>query len=494
MTLEPRAFFVCALAAIAAAQATTNATQPDVHTVGGVTIQGSIRSRLEMWDWFEPDRGTNNYAFLGSILRLSLSKSVEQWDWQVEFALPFLLDLPDQAVAPGVQGQLGLGATYFVANQQSQNSAMLFPKQAFFRWKNLGGVEGQSVRIGRFELGDGSERAPQNATLAALKRDRINQRLIGTFGFSHVGRSFDGVQYSFNKTAYNFTLVGAVPTRGAFQTDGWGETHIGFTYAAFTRGWGRGGHVAETRLLGIYYQDWRHIVKTDSRPLAIRSADLANVRIGTMGGHHISAVATRAGTLDLLLWGVAQTGRWGSLDHRAHAIAVEAGFQPALRGAWAKRWQPWIRMGVFNGSGDGNANDKLHETFFQILPTPRVFARFPCFNLMNNRDLHAALISRPHNRVTISNEFHSLRLFNRQDLWYLGGGAFQPWTFGYTGRAAGGAQSLANLFDIQADVRFPHSASLTGYFGYAQGLAAMRTVYPRGQSGRFGYLEMTYRF
>src|SRR4026207_1708853 len=103
-------------------------------------------------------------------------------------------------------------------------------------------------------------------------------------------------------------------------------------------------------------------------------------------------------------------------------------------------------MGVFNGSGDGNANDKLHETFFQILPTPRVFARFPCFNLMNNRDLHAALISRPHNRVTISNEFHSLRLFNRQDLWYLGGGAFQPWTFGYTGRAAGGAQSLANLF------------------------------------------------
>ena len=494
MTGARSAILYCALATIAAAQPPPVAAPPDGHSVGGINIQTIFRTRVEVWDWFQPDSGNNAYAFSGNIFRLSFSKSAETWDWQVEFALPFLLGLPDRAVSPGVQGQLGLGATYFVANQQSQNSAMLFPKQAFFRWKNLGVVEGQNVRVGRFEFGDGSERVPKNPTLAALKRDRVNQRLIGTFGFSHVGRSFDGVQYSFNKTAYNFTLVGAVPTRGAFQTDGWGETHIGFTYAAFTLGWGRGRHAAETRLLGIYYLDWGHIVKTDSRPLAIRSADLANLRIGTMGGHHISAVATRAGTLDLLLWGVAQTGRWGSLDHRAHAIAAEAGFQPALPGAWAKRWQPWIRTGVFDGSGDGNANDKLHETFFQILPTPRVFARFPFFNLMNNRDLHAALISRPHNRVTISNEFHSLRLSNRHDLWYLGGGAFQPWTFGYTGRATGGAQSLANLFDIQTDIRFPHSASLTGYFGYAQGLAAMRAVYPRGQGGRFGFLELTYRF
>jgi hypothetical protein len=110
--------------------------------------------------------------------------------------------------------------------------------------------------------------------------------------------------------AATFAVVSAIPTRGVFQTDGWGETRTAFTYAAYTRGWGRGNHVAETRFLGIYYHDWRHLVKTDARPLAVRRADLANIRISTFGGHHLSAFTSQAGTADILLWGVAQTGRW----------------------------------------------------------------------------------------------------------------------------------------------------------------------------------------
>ena len=113
---------------------------------------------------------------------------------------------------------------------------------------------------------------------------------------------------------------------------------------------------------------------------------------------------------------------------------------------------------------------------------------------MNTRDTHAAAILRPHSRVTLSNEFHALRLSNPNDLWYLGGGAFQPWTFGYIGRAAGGARSLANLYDLSVDYRFHPAVSLNGYFGYAQGLAATRAVYPEGQDARLGFLELTVRF
>ena len=99
-------------------------TPTDGHKIGGVTVQGSIRSRVEAWDWFQAGSGENKYAYSGNLLRFSFSKSADQWDWQVEFAAPFLLGLPDAAVAPGVQGQLGLGASYFVANQ-SQNAAMM---------------------------------------------------------------------------------------------------------------------------------------------------------------------------------------------------------------------------------------------------------------------------------------------------------------------------------------------------------------------------------
>lgn len=482
------------LALLTASVILAQPTPTPEYVIGGMTFQANLRARTELWDWFHADSGDHGYAYSGNILRLGLSRSTKQWDWQAEFAVPFLLGLPSNAVAPGAQGQLGLGAAYFANSQTGSNTAMLFPKQVFWRWKNIGGVAGQSLRIGRFEYADGTERTPQNPTLAALKRDRVAQRLIGTFAWTHVAHSFDGFQYILDKPSATFAVVSAIPTRGVFQTDGWGETRTAFTYAAYTRGWGGGNHVAETRVLGIYYHDWRSLVKTDSRALAVRRTDLANIRIGTFGGHHLSAFTSSAGTADILLWGVAQTGRWGTQDHRAHAFALEGGFQPRATSGWLGHWKPWLRAGYFESSGDSTPNDNAHESFFNLMPSPRPFARFPFFNLMNNRDIHAALISRPHGRVTISNEFHALRLSSTNDLWYIGGGVYQPWTFGYAGRAAGGARSLANLYDVQVDYRLNPAVSVTGYFGFAQGLAVTRTIYPKGKDARLGYVELNYRF
>jgi len=100
---------------------------------------------------------------------------------------------------------------------------MLFTKQGYIRFNELGGTAGQSLKLGRMEFIDGTEVTPKDATLAALKRDRIAHRLIGNFGFSDVGRSLDGVQYVLDRSKLNLTLLGARPTRGVFQVDGWGE-------------------------------------------------------------------------------------------------------------------------------------------------------------------------------------------------------------------------------------------------------------------------------
>src|SRR5439155_20542032 len=130
---------------------------------------------------------------------------------------------------------------------------------------------------------------------------------------------------------------------------------------------------------------------------------------------------------------------------------------------------------------------------FQVLPTPRPFARFPFFNMMNNRDRFGIVTLRPHARITVSGEFHALRLSNRNDMWWAGGGAYQPWTFGYSGRATGGRASLANLYDTSAEYRMNPHVTFNGYFGYAQGRAAMEFIYPRGKNGQFGYLEAMYK-
>ena len=453
---------------------------------GGLAVSGSLRSRGEAWNWFQADSGDNQYFYAGSLLRVSLSQQRRGWEWRAEFAAPLLLGLPDSASAPGTQGALGLGPNYFAANHRERNAAMVFPKQLYLRFLR----NAQSFRIGRFEFVDGGETSPKDPGLAAVKRDRVNQRLVGSFGWSHIGRSFDGVHYSLEKPSGNLTFIAAVPTRGVFQTDGWGWNKTAFTYASHTRPWGRGRHVAESRIFALYYHDWRRIAKTDNRPAAARSSDLASVRIGTFGGHTLHAITTGAGIADLLLWGAGQTGRWGVQSHRAGALYVEAGFQPK----GLAKLKPWLRGGFYLGSGDGNPADSTHGTFFQVLPTPRPYARVPFFNMMNNRDRFGILILRPHAKLTWSSEFHSLALSSRSDLWYLGGGVFQPWSFGYVGRNTAGAKSLANLYDASLDFRVNPKLSLTAYFGHVQGLAAPAAVYPRGKDGWFGYIEMLYRF
>jgi hypothetical protein len=487
MTRNP-AFLLIACLASLPADVSAQASTGKPLEIGGVAVSGSLRTRVEAWDWFNGN-ASNSYTYPGSILRLGFSESRKAFDWQLEFAAPFLLGLPADAIAPA-QGQLGLGASYFAANGRNTNAAMVFAKQGFLRFNGVGGVAGQTLKLGRMEFVDGAEVTPKDPTLAALKRDRIAHRLIGNFGFSDVGRSFDGVQYSLNRPGWNVTLLAARPTRGVFQVDGWGELKANVFYGALTGQLPGKRASAEWRVFGLGYSDYRDgVVKTDNRPLPLRTADTDHINIGTYGGHYLQTVQSSVGAIDLLAWGALQNGSWGRLAQRSGAVAVEAGWQPRT---WAVA-RPWVRGGFDYGSGDGNPNDGTHGTFFQVLPTPRVYARFPFFNLMNNRDIFGELILRPSKALTIRTDVHSLALANRNDLWYSGGGTFQPWTFGYTGRPSNGQSGLATLLDISADCNVNPHASIGLYYGHTAGKLVVQSIYPNGKNANFGYLELTFR-
>jgi hypothetical protein len=298
------------------------------------------------------------------------------------------------------------------------------------------------------------------------------------------------MHYSYSSSeSRNLTIVAGVTTRGVFQVDGWGWNRAGFAYAAYTSDWGTGRHAADTRVFVIEYDDWRGVLKTDNQPPSLQTANTGNIVINTFGGHSIHALDTNVGTIDLMVWGLGQTGRWGVQKQRSGALDAEAGFQPKTT-----RLEPWIRGGYTWSSGDDNPVDNTHGTFFQLLPTPRPYARFPFFNMMNIEDIYGSLILRPDSKVTTRSDIHSLRLTSKNDLWYTGGGVFQPWTFGYTGRSTSGRRSLANLYDTSVEYRPNSKLTLTGYFGYAQGLAVMQQIYPKGKDGNLGYIEVLYRF
>jgi len=91
--------------------------------------------------------------------------------------------------------------------------------------------------------------------------------------------------------------------------------------------------------------------------------------------------------------------------------------------------------------------------------------------------------------VTIKSEAHHLRLASRQDPWWIGGGAFQPWTLGFAGRPSRGFTSLANLYDLSVDWAANAHFALSTYFGHAQGLRVLDSKH-----GNLGYIELTYKF
>ena len=469
---------------VSSAAAQSDPAPPPLQ-IGSVTFSGSIRERYEVWDWFKPVKGENFYGYSGTVIRFGFSQTHQNLDWNLELEAPILLGLPSTAVQPAPAGQLGLGANYYAANDKNKYAAFIFLKQGYLRFKG----DHNSLQAGRFEFTDGSEVKPTDPTLASLKNDRIGQRLLGTFGFSDVLRTMDGLHYAFSDGPWNFTAVSAIPDRGVFQVDGWGWVDTPISYVALTHQLNVGEGHAEWRVFGLYYHDDRGVVKTDNRSAA-KAADHGSIDIGTYGGHFIVASPTSAGTFDLLGWGVLQSGRWGLLTQRSAAGSLEAGWQPTF----ASSVRPWLRAGFDYSSGDGNPNDGTHGTFFAVLPTPRVYARFPFFNSINNSDVFGEVMLRPNKNLTIRSDVHDLFLSNSNDLWYTGGGAFQPWTFGFSGRPSNGKTGLAALYDISADYKWRYGVSLGLYFGYAQGHDVIKAIYPTDPNGALGFLELNYHF
>lgn len=457
--------------------------------LGEVTFSGSVRGRMENWGWFEVPGADDGYTFGAFNLRLALEQKKERFEWRIEGLFPWLIQLPTGAVVPPPQGQLGLGASYFAASGRQDGSAILRQAYARFKWPARGGTSG--LRLGRFEFADGAEVTPTDATLATLKRDRIAHRLLGNFGFSHVGRGYDGVEYTWGSRQSHLTLLAMRPTEGVFQLRSLKQLDVDVLYGAFTRQFsGRSGS-SEARAFVLHYHDGRGALKTDNRPLAARAADLRNIRLTTFGGHALMVFGSGKHKTDLLLWGAAQYGRWGVLDHHAGAFALELGHQ--FPGAWL----PWLRGGFFRSTGDGEPADTKHTTFFQVLPTPRIYARFPFFNLMNNQDVFAEFRLKPAAKLALRADLRFLRLSSRRDLWYLGGGAFQEQTFGYVGRPSNQHSALGTLFDASLDYDLTSLTRLSIYAGGVRGGAVQAAIYPAGGShptARFVYLELLQRF
>jgi hypothetical protein len=478
---------LCFLFACLISFVTSGIAQSNVSGRSPVSISINERLRADAWQWFAAPPAVNTYGYLESLLRISVAQRIQHWDWKVELSQPGIVALPGNAVSPiAAQGQLGLGGTYYVSNGNNSYPAALFLKQGFARYRFKS--TDRNLRLGRFEFFGGQETQPANATVAWLQAHRIAQRLVGNFGFTNSQRSFDGIDGHYGAGTWDVTAMAARADQGVFNMNGNPELNVDIQYLAYTKSAMR-RHIL-MRGFAIGYHDGRTgILKTDNRPLAARQADHKNIRLGTYGGDVIAALPAGPGQLDFLAWGALQNGAWGVQSHRAGAAALEGGYK--FTGIATA---PWLRGGWFRSTGDNNPTDTTHNTFFQLLPTPRAYARFPFYNLMNSTDSFVQIVDQPAKRVALRSDLHWLQLTSNKDLWYQGGGPFDNRVFGYVGRSANSHSSFASDADISADWRASNNLTVAFYCGYAWGKSAIAAIYPQGQNAQFGFVQLDYRW
>jgi hypothetical protein len=276
--------------------------------------------------------------------------------------------------------------------------------------------------------------------------------------------------------------------QGVFNMNGNPELNADIQYLAFSKHEWKDRFV--WRAFAIGYHDGRTgITKTDNRPLVTRQADHANIRIGTYGGDFLTVIPAGPGQFDLVGWGALQNGQWGPQEQRSSAAAVEGGYQLLHVGS-----TPWIRGGWFRSSGDNDSTDNKHGTFFELLPTPRGYARLPLYNLMNIQDEFVQIIDRPARQWELRSDLHWLQLTSKNDLWYQGGGAFDNKVFGFTGRPSNGASSLTSVADISADWHPNPHLDLGAYYSYGWGKTVVAGIYPENRNAQFGFVEAAYHW
>ena len=465
---------------------TAPAAKSEQMSQSPVSITVMDRLRTNATQWYNDPPYTTTYPYVEQLLRFGVGQRVHRFDWWVEGSQNAVFDVPTTSVSPvTAQGQLGSGGSYYAANANTLPVAVSL-RQGFLRYHGDG--SDKTLRLGRFEFFDGQETQPANSTISWLQTNRISQRLIGNFGFSNGQRSFDGVDGHYGRANWDLTAMGGRATQGVFNMNANPELNVDLQYLSYSRSEAQ-QHVL-WRAFALGYHDGRTgIAKTDNRALAVRQADHKNVRIGTYGGDLLAAIPAGLTSIDVVLWGAVQNGRWGQLDHSAGAAAAEAGLRFDHLAT-----KPWVRGGFFRSSGDNSSTDNKHGTYFQVLPTPRGYARFPFYNDMNRRDEFVQVIDKPSRKVELRSDLHFLQLTSANDLWYQGGGAFDSKVFGYTGRPSGGHSSFATLWDMSSDMQVTPAIALNLYYAHSFGRSVVRADYPAGSGANLGYLELVYRW
>lgn len=439
-----------------------------------------FRSRYEFTDWLEPIAPPSDpsYSFAHTKLQFGLKYSRPRMKAFVQGQYFQLYDLPDDGAGPG--------AVYFSSNDREHSPGDIGLRQAYLNFLGKSG----SATLGRFLYSNGMEGLSKDETVAQLRQKRVSERVIGPFDFTG-GRSFDGLRLGWNEqNAGAFDIAAFKPTQGGFATDSSSEIEDIFVFTSALSVAPKLAGTADIQLFYYFYQDDRgaDVVKADNRALEARKLDNDEIAIHNFGFHAIDVYRSGGLTFDWLVWAIAQNGEWGALEHSALANAIEGGVR--LEDIYGK---PWFRLGWNSSTGDSDSKDNDHNTFFQLLPTARLYAETPFYNLMNNQEVFATAALDVAEGLNIKAGTSYLWAAKAADLLYSGGGATKETQFGYAGAPLADSRDLGLLLSLQSSYKFSSSLTVNAYYGHLFGKDGLDAAFSEN-SLDYGFIEAVMKY
>ncbi len=353
-----------------------------------VTIGGEIRERYEFRNNADFDHNKDDaLSFVGSRLRLHVGYEVE----------------PDIAFFFQMQDSRLFGAETSTAT----NEKNLDLHQGYLTVRNLAG--------------------PLTATLGRQELVFGDSRLVGNFGWSNVGRSFDGLRFTYAPGSIRMDLwatttkqfgtnIGADPAFSPSNRDA--QEFYGIYTAVKAASFSLEPYVLYLKDTG----DTNELDLVTGKLVSPIAAPAARGQDRVTGGLRIDGKAAED-SIDFTGEAAYQTGSMearGSTpksDISAYALAVKAGYTaPAA-------FKPRIGVEVDRASGDNNPADKKFKTFENLFPTNHIhYGYMDYVGWRNMQDLRASLSIKPTKTSGVSLDYHRFSLAEKSDNWYAASG------------------------------------------------------------------------
>ena len=318
-------------------------------------------------------------------------------------------------------------------------------------------------RVGRQEINAGTATGYEESNWKYLKHKRLAERLVGTVGWTHGERSYDGVSGRMEQDGHLLHLYAAEPTTGVFEIDRGYKRQKDVLFGGFDWTVERDTWLSNTELGAFFigYSD-------DRDPSKVVDPFFGEIEIYTIGFSSLGVYPVGPGSLDLILWGAIQFGNYidttptgaKRLDQLAGAAIVEVGYQ--LPDVWAK---PWLRTGVNFATGDEDPGDGDRNTFFNILPTNHLYYGYAdALAFSNLIDLLVQLKLSPLPKLGVELTFHQFWLYTQSDTRYFGTGAFSTGSLGYGRSPSNGANNVGQEIDFVMNYKVnQHLGLMAGY-------------------------------